>query len=303
MRPNGQRDRRQHPVREEPDHHARGADRDSVNYASNSIMNITTPAQQTELNKVIERIRSYDNPRLAPSEPLHLEVDGLSENPGVMGGGIYIRQAGTCFAAESMFLGHGTCNEAEYLALLNGLRITLALYPQPVVPLIAQSDSQLVVHQVNGLWKAKSQMRVLCSALTQFRMEYPFLLVQVPREQNTMADALAQNIVLKHSGRGLSLENGRFDRSKQVPASTNRRSHYLDLTTKEFRGYIEQFNLRGNFRRLRELIDEESQTEAATLVRQTLAQAELVLTNAPKSNAAVARWVHDTVGIIRNSLT
>jgi ribonuclease HI len=263
----------------------------------------TTSAQQTELTKVIERIRSYNNPPLARNEPLHIEVDGLSENPGVMGGGIYLRQGDRCFAAESMCLGHGTCNEAEYLALFNGLRIARALYPQPGVPLIAQSDSQLVVHQVNGLWKARNQMRGFCSALMQFRMEYPFQLAQVPREQNMMADALAQNIVLKHSGRGLSLENGRFDRSKQVPATTSRRSHYLDLTTREFRSHIEQFNLRGNFRRLRELIDEERQSEAATLVPQTLARAELVLTNAPKSNAVVARWVNDTVGIIRNSLT
>ena len=44
--------------------------------------NLTT-SQETELNKVIERIRSYANPPLAPSEPLRLEADGLSENPGV----------------------------------------------------------------------------------------------------------------------------------------------------------------------------------------------------------------------------
>jgi ribonuclease HI len=264
--------------------------------------NLST-SQEAELDKVIERIRSYANPPLTPSEPLHLEADGLSENPGVMGAGIYIRQGDTCFAAESMFLGHGTCNEAEYLALLNGLRIVRALYPNPEVPVIAQSDSQLVVHQVHGSWKARNQMRWYCGALMQFQMEYPFELIQVPREQNMMADALAQQIVLKHSGRSLSLENGRFDRSKQAPATMRRRSTYLDLTTHEFRSYIEQFNLRGNFRRLRELIAEERQAEAAALVQRTLAQAELVLTNAPKSNAVVARWAADSVGIIRTSLT
>jgi len=267
-----------------------------------NITNLTTTAQETALNNVIDRIRAYNNPPLARNEPLHLEVDGLSENPGVMGTGIYLRQADRCCCAEAMFLGHGSCNEAEYLALLNGLRIVRALYPQPGVPVIVQSDSQLVVQQVHGAWKAKNRMRDFCRALMGLRCEYPFQLVQVPREQNMMADALAQQIVLKHSGRSLSLDHGRFDRSRQVPATTSRRSHYLDLTTREFRGYIEQFNLRSSFARLRDLIKEGKRTEAADFVQRTLARAESVLSNAPKSNAVVARWVSDTIGIIRTSL-
>ena len=267
-----------------------------------NITNLTTTPQETELNKVIERIRSYNNPPLARNEPLQLEVDGLSENPGVMGAGIYLRQADRCFCAEAMFLGHGSCNEAEYLALLNGLRIVRALYPKPGVPIIVQSDSQLVVQQVHGAWKARNRMRDLCRALMGLRCEYPFQLVQVPRDQNMMADALAQQIVLKHSGRSLSLDHGRFDRSRQVPATTSRRSHYLDLTTREFRGHLEQFNLRCNFTRLRELIEEGRRTEAGDLVQRTLARAESVLSNAPRSNAVVARWVSDTIGIMRISL-
>ena len=263
-----------------------------------------TTTQETEINQVIERIRTeYQNPPLDSNEPLRLDVDGLSENPGVMGGGIYVHQASTCFCAESMFLGHGTCNEAEYVALLNGLRIVRALYPQPGVPLIAQSDSQLVVHQVNGMWKARGHMRGFCSALMRFRMEYPFQLIQVPREQNMTADSLAQQVVLKHSGRALSLENGRFDRSKQVPPTVRRRDYYRDLTTREFRNHIEQFNLKGSISQIRELIDEERRAEAAALVRRTLERAEQVLANAPKSNAVTERWVRDTIGIIRTTLT
>ena len=44
--------------------------------------------QETELNKVIERLRPYANPPLDASEPLRLKADGLTENPGVMGAGI-----------------------------------------------------------------------------------------------------------------------------------------------------------------------------------------------------------------------
>ena len=46
-----------------------------------------------------------------------------------------------------------------------------------------------------------------------------------------------------------------------MPATTSRRSHCLDLTTREFRGYLEQFNLRCNFIRLRELIEEGRRTQ------------------------------------------
>jgi hypothetical protein len=60
-----------------------GQNKDSVKEGNKSMMNITnltTTTQETELNKVIERIRAYNNPPLARNEPLHLEVDGLSEN-------------------------------------------------------------------------------------------------------------------------------------------------------------------------------------------------------------------------------
>jgi ribonuclease HI len=182
-------------------------------------MKTTTPTQETEIGKTIEKIKQdYGTPPLAPGVPLRLAVDGLSENPGKMGGGIYLRQGESVLAAETLFLGYGSCNEAEYLALLNGLRITQALYPNPGVPVIAQSDSQLVVHQVLGTWKARNRMKDFCRALMRMQSEYPYRLIQVPREENEMADGLAQVLVLKHSGRALSLENGRFDRSKQAMA-------------------------------------------------------------------------------------
>jgi ribonuclease HI len=269
-------------------------------------MKATKQAQETRIQQVIDKIKSkYAIPSLAPGEPLRLAVDGLSENRGggigIMGAGIHLRQGDRCLVAESMCLGHGSCNEAEYLALLNGLRITRALYPNPGVPVIVQSDSQLVVHQVQGLWKAKNRMRDFCRTLMALRTEYPYELVQVPREENQNADSLAQDIVLKHSGRALSLENGRFNTSKAA-LGKGRRNRYQDLTTQEFRGHIEQFNLRGNFARLRGLVEEGRRREAGALVNETMERAQWVLANAPLSNSRIAQWVQDTVGIISTSL-
>jgi len=270
-------------------------------------MRATTQKQETKVEEVIAKIKSkYAIPPLAPAEPLRLAVDGLSENLGggigLMGAGVHLKQGGQVLVAEFMCLGHGSCNEAEYLALLSGLRITRALYPNPDVPVIAQSDSQLVVHQVQGVWKAKNRMKDFCRALMALRAEYPYELVQVPREQNQVADSLAQNVVLKDTGRSLSLDNGRFNVSKAALGKGKRRNAYQDLTTQEFRGHIEQFNLRGNFARLRTLIEEERRDEAAALVKETMERAQWVLENAPLSNARIEQWVKDTVGIIQTAL-
>jgi ribonuclease HI len=226
-----------------------------------------------------------------------------TKHAAIRGCNLYLRQSDRVLVAESLFLGHGSCNEAEYLALLNGLRITRALFPNPGMPVIAQSDSQLVVHQVQGLWKAKDRMKDFCRTLMALRTEYPYELVQVPREENQNADSLAQEVVLKHSGRALSLEHGRFDVSKAALGKGNKRNRYQDLTTREFRTHIEQFNLRGNFARLRILIEEGRRAEAAALVNEIMDRAQWVLANAPLSNSRIEQWVRDTVGIIRASLT
>jgi ribonuclease HI len=84
-----------------------------------------------------------------------------------------------------------TNNEAEYEALLTGLRVTKVL---EATTLKVQSDSQLVVGQVNSEYEAKEDrmakyLNLVRDAMIGFN---EVIIVQISREQNIEADALAK---------------------------------------------------------------------------------------------------------------
>ncbi|XP_074346702.1 uncharacterized protein LOC141685507 [Apium graveolens] len=86
---------------------------------------------------------------------------------------------------------YATNNDAEYEALINGLKLALEV---GVVNLIVRSDSELVVNQVNGGFQARGPRtelymrcaRRLLGKFSSARLE------SVPREENSNADALAK---------------------------------------------------------------------------------------------------------------
>ena len=85
-----------------------------------------------------------------------------------------------------------TNNEAEYEALLTGLRIARALGAKNIV---LKSDLQLVIGQVRGDFEAKeTRMQKYLKLTNQLvstfhRAEF----VQIPRDQNAEADKVAQS--------------------------------------------------------------------------------------------------------------
>ena len=119
-------------------------------------MNTTTEnkPQSTTLDEalqtVIARVKGYNVP-LKEGEPIKLYVDGLCENPGAMHVGLYARQENQCLFAEHMSVGHGTCNEAEYLALKFGLLILQEVYPQPGALVITPTVSAADIKNVTSL--------------------------------------------------------------------------------------------------------------------------------------------------------
>uniref|UniRef100_A0A2N9EYJ1 Uncharacterized protein n=1 Tax=Fagus sylvatica TaxID=28930 RepID=A0A2N9EYJ1_FAGSY len=84
-----------------------------------------------------------------------------------------------------------TNNEAEYEALLTGLRIAKELGANR---LKIRSDSQLIVGQVNGEYEAREDRMTKYLKLVRNAIKWfdEVKLVQIPREQNTEADALAK---------------------------------------------------------------------------------------------------------------
>lgn len=120
-------------------------------------------------------------------------TDGAcSGNPGPGGIGIVIcRENGEVLREISAPIGRTTNNLAEYQALVTGLKEGLVMGCTGVV---VYTDSQLMAHQINGLYKVKDQRiwpryqeaRALLSQFRSARVQY------VPRERNARADRLAR---------------------------------------------------------------------------------------------------------------
>lgn len=119
-------------------------------------------------------------------------VDGASlGNPGASGAGVHIEDtAGNTIQDVSIPLGEKTNNEAEYLALIHGLKLAGQLEADSIEVL---SDSKLMVNQINGAYRVKAanlknlhrEAKELLSGFTSYRIK------QIPRDKNRVADRLA----------------------------------------------------------------------------------------------------------------
>lgn len=136
-----------------------------------------------------------DAKKLQP-ESLKFEifVDGASRgNPGAAGVGIYCKKNGTTFFKQGFFIGFGTNNFAEYAALLCALFLLKAKLENVEKPLLnVYSDSQLLVYQINGLYKTKNPMiKIFMQRMRKLLQHFSWSVIHIPREKNAMADALA----------------------------------------------------------------------------------------------------------------
>ena len=119
---------------------------------------------------------------------------GARGNPGPAGYGLVISDDHQQVVYQaSKFLGVKTNNEAEYLALIAALTWISQNHP-PASNLIFCSDSQLVVRQVQGIYKIKAPHlqplhQTVLRLLAEINLPYQFR--SVPREQNSLADQLA----------------------------------------------------------------------------------------------------------------
>ena len=111
-------------------------------------------------------------------------------NPGPMAIGASIQDdRGTELATVSQLLGQGTNNIAEYRAGIEGL----AAKDRGAVEIQLLMDSQLVVEQINGLYKVKNEaLKVLHAEILELLKAFDWHAVaHVPREDNQRADQLA----------------------------------------------------------------------------------------------------------------
>ncbi len=121
-----------------------------------------------------------------------LYVDGAARNnPGPAGAGFYLLKNGVSVEEQGMFLGKKTNNQAEYLALLLGIYYAQQ-HMGPRDTLVIKADSQLMVRQVQGIYKIKNkELARIHDAIRSMLNALNFKIQHVPREENKVADKLA----------------------------------------------------------------------------------------------------------------
>lgn len=100
--------------------------------------------------------------------------------------------AGNLREKRGKYLGIATNNEAEYQGVIEAISYLRTLSDLSDLKANFFLDSQLVVNQLNGLWKIKEpRMRDLLLRIRELQQGIRNLtFTYVPREQNTVADAL-----------------------------------------------------------------------------------------------------------------
>ncbi len=131
-----------------------------------------------------------------PGDRLIIHFDGASRgNPGRAGAGIWITDGeGKKVSEVGRYLGHKTNNQAEYWALLLGLREAKRLGGRT---LHIFTDSELVERQVKGIYRVKdldlkALHRTVLHTLEAFSS---FEIQSIPREENREADRLANEAI------------------------------------------------------------------------------------------------------------
>jgi ribonuclease HI len=147
-----------------------------------------------------------------------IHTDGAARgNPGPAAFAYVIRCDGALVARDGGKLGSTTNNLAEYTALVHGLEHALRLKADHV---IVNSDSELMVKQMNGLYKVKNEgIRELHDeAKSLIRQLGKVVLRHVRRAENSEADQLCNDVLDGNFVPGDGTERGN-ESNDTVPAS------------------------------------------------------------------------------------
>ncbi|HID64638.1 MAG TPA: ribonuclease HI family protein [Anaerolineae bacterium] len=127
---------------------------------------------------------------------LVIYADGAARgNPGPAGIGVVIEdERGRVLKEVSQFVGRQTNNQAEYLALIQGLEAA-AEYQADAV--LVRLDSELLVHQLRGEYKVKSpRLEPLMSQVQKLLARYKVVGIEhIERRYNRAADRLANRAI------------------------------------------------------------------------------------------------------------
>lgn len=131
---------------------------------------------------------------------IEVYIDGASKgNPGESAYGIVIFKNGRIFKKKGDYIGITTNNVAEYFSLIFALIECLNFEKDEIE---IKSDSQLLVHQINGKFKVKDEIlkilhRIALSLISRYNN---IKIVHIKREENEMADKLANSFIENKNG-------------------------------------------------------------------------------------------------------
>ncbi|HXY04696.1 MAG TPA: ribonuclease HI family protein [Terriglobales bacterium] len=144
----------------------------------------------------------FEDARKAHQHYLVAYIDGGARgNPGPSGYGVVMQdEGGRKIATLSQYLGHQTNNFAEYQALIAALEYAIQ---HGCKALKVISDSELLVRQINGIYKVKNPtLKDLHARARQLIGELDwFSITHVLRNKNQEADRLANAAMDKGMGR------------------------------------------------------------------------------------------------------
>ena len=142
-----------------------------------------------DYQKIISSLRS----KLSGTGTVELFVDGAADlHSGTAGiGGVFYRNGDELYSF-SEFIGSKTNNEAEYEALIRGIKEAHKLN---LLSINIFADSQLVVRQITGEYKVKNERMKLLhkQALELLEKLENWNIEHVLRDKNTRADALSKS--------------------------------------------------------------------------------------------------------------
>ncbi len=143
--------------------------------------------------KIDLSIRKSLKAKLYGKERISLFIDGAADlNNGISGIGGVIFQNEKEIARFSRHLGKATNNEAEYQALIDGVKVILKIKRLNVD---IYSDSELIVKQIKGQYKVKNErMVVLNRKAKEILKKLDFWTIShISRKKNSIADKLAKS--------------------------------------------------------------------------------------------------------------
>lgn len=164
------------------------------------LIEIVPEASQSDWMAIREKLVD----EAAQSIPLVLYVDGAADlkakNAGI--GGVILRNDHSKeeLVTFSENIGEATNNEAEYKALIRGLEYAAELSGTDI---LVNSDSELIVNQVNLEYKVKNKRMLSLHQQARLILEKfgSWQVKHIPRDDNRKADTLSKMALVKEQAK------------------------------------------------------------------------------------------------------